>query len=160
MARPHKLAKYSQEEVRQKVVELGGLTPVAEFYGVAVSTVSLKVGNFRWRGVKPGDVIAIREMSKTHIMSDVAEALGYTKGQIEWAARSYSIKFCMSGKPRSNSRLTHEQMRNMDKIVKGYESVYACAKAHNVCSRTIDRHIKRCKEERKREAAHSNNQND
>lgn len=158
MARPHKLAKYSQEEVRQKVIELGGLKPAAEFYGAAASTVGLKVGNFRWRGIKPEDVKTIREMAKTHTMGKVAEILGYTKGQIEGASRSYGINFEMGRKPRGNSRLTYEQMHSMDLIVKNYNSILACAKALNVCSRTIDKHIKLCKEDRKREVAHSNNQ--
>ena len=156
MARPHKLTKYSQEEVRQKVVELGGLKPAAQFYGVATSTVGIKVGNFCRLGVKPNHIKEIKELSTGHTMKSVGEILGYTRGQIYWAAKSHGIEFKMAGKPRSNSRLSQQQMDNMDLIVKNFDSVMDCAKAHNVCSRTIDKHIQLSK--RKREAAHSNNQ--
>ncbi len=155
MARPYKLASYSQEEVRQKVLELGGLKPAAEFYGVAPSTVGIKVGNFCRLGVKPNHIKEIKELAPGHTMKSVGEILGYTRGQIYWAAKSHGIEFKMAGKPRSNSRLSQQQMNNMDLIVRNFDSVLDCAKAHNVCSRTIDKHIRLSKE--KREASHSSN---
>lgn len=152
--RPTALGKYTQEEVRQKVLELGTITKTAEFYGVTDKTVSNKIGNFIYRGVKPEHVKEIRVMANTHTKANVAKLLGYTKRQIEWSARQHGIVFASSGKPKWNSELSYYEMHNMDLIVKQYASVADCAADHGVCVRTIQKHAKRAAENRKREVGH------
>ena len=64
--RPKALGKYTQEEVRQKVLELGAINKAAKFYGVSDRTVSVKIGNFNHRGVKSEHIKEIRAMAKSH----------------------------------------------------------------------------------------------
>lgn len=153
--RPPALGKYTQEDVRQKVLELGTITKAAEFYGVSDRTVSNKIGNFIHRGVKPDHIKEIRAMAKTHTRNEIGRLLGYTFRQIDWAARQHKIKFATSGKPRRNSELTYNEMHNMDLIVKQYVTVSDCAAEHGVCVRTIQKHAKKAAEARKREVGHN-----
>ncbi|AUS02153.1 hypothetical protein NVP2095A_72 [Vibrio phage 2.095.A._10N.286.46.E10] len=146
LGRPFALSAYTQEEVRQKVVELGRLNLAAKFYGVANSTVSLKIGNFHWKGVDPKHIKDIRAMKDTHTKAMIAEILGYTKSQIDHAGRSNGIVFASARKPRMNTELTHYEMNNMDLIVRQYQSEKECAKAHGVEVRTIRRHVLLCKQ--------------
>jgi hypothetical protein len=154
--RPKALGKYTQEEVRQKVLELGAINKAAKFYGVSDRTVSIKIGNFNHRGVKPEHIKEIRAMAKSHTKKNVAQLLGYTWRQIDWAARQNGIKFSNSRKPRWNSELTYYEMHNMDLIVKQYPSIEKCAEEHGVCTRTIDKHIKLSREARNCESHHNN----
>lgn len=155
MARPFKLAKYTQEEVRQKVVEFGGLKGAAEFYGCAENTLSRKIGNFTVRGVKPSDEKEIRELLKIHTKNKVAELMGYSVNQLEWFTKRNKLKCSAKGKPTASSSLTYYEMHNMDKVVKQYDNVSDCAYNLGVCDKTVYRWLKHAKN---RKAAHSNNQ--
>lgn len=156
LGRPPALGKYTRGEVAKKVIELGGYSRAARFYGVTPVTVSNYVGNIHCIGVDPKHIKDIRAMKDTHTKSMIAELLGYTKHQIDHAARLNGIVFAMARKPRINTQLTHYEMNNMDLIVKNYKSIADCAEDHGVSTRTIDRHIRICRQER--EAAHGNNQ--
>lgn len=153
--RPQKLTEYTQEEVQQKILELGTIKATAEFYGVGPATIRRKIGDFHHWGVKPEHIEEIRKMSKTHTMKMVAELLGYHWMQIDWISKKHKIPFGGCRKPRINSKLSHYEMHNMDLIVKQYQSQEDCAFAHDVCVETIRKHIKLSSESRKREACHS-----
>ena len=158
LGRPAALGKYTPEEVAAKSIELGSFTEAAKFYGVTSATVSKHVGSIHCFGVNPKHVKEIRKMASTHTKEAIGELLGYTTRQICDTGRKYGFKFPSARKPRKNSELSYYEMHNMDEIVKQYPSRQACAEAHGVDVRTINKHIKLCKEDRKREAAHSNNQ--
>lgn len=153
--RPEKLKEYTQEEVQQKILELGTIKAAGEFYGVGKSTIRKKIGDFEYRGVKREHIEEIRKMSKTHTMKMVAELLGYNWMQIDWVSKKHKIPFGGCRKPRTNSKLSHYEMHNMDLIVKQYPTQEDCAADHDVCTKTIQKHIKLSSEARKREACHS-----
>lgn len=153
--RPPKLTEYTQEEVQQKIIELGTIKETAEFYGVGSATIRRKIGDFHHWGVKQEHIEEIRSMSKTHTMKMVAELLGYHWMQIDWISKKHKIPFGGCRKPRINSKLSHYEIHNMDLIVKQYQSQEDCAFAHDVCVETIRKHIKLSSKAREREACHS-----
>lgn len=144
MARPKKLGSLTQEEVRAKTKELGSIIKTAEFYGCCDVTVKRKIGNFQYKGIEPEDLKDIKRMAHTHTKKVIAEMLGYTVGQIDCAAKKYGISF-KGRKPRSDSKLTHYEMNNMDLIVKMYPNAQACADDHDVELRSIQDHVYKCR---------------
>ncbi|AUR95840.1 nuclease-associated modular DNA-binding 1 [Vibrio phage 1.213.O._10N.222.54.F10] len=155
MARPRKLAKYSQEEVRQKVLELGTIKEAAKFYGCVDKVVSNKIGNFHHRGVDPKDEAEILSLLKFHNRKTAADLMGYSVHQITWLTKRKGVKCPSIGKPNAVSPLSYYEMNNMDEVVKDYETIGKCAEALGVSDKTIYKHLKAC---RNREAVHSNNQ--
>ena len=81
--RPEKLTEYTQEEVRQKILELGTIKATAEFYGVGSATIRRKIGDFHHWGVKPAHIKEIRAMAHSHTMQKVADLLGYKIHQVK-----------------------------------------------------------------------------
>ncbi|CAL9964265.1 hypothetical protein VPHK24_0097 [Vibrio phage K24] len=160
VGRPHALGKYTPEEVAAKSIELGSFIKAAKHYGVTAATVGKYVGSIHCFGVDPKHVKEIRAMAHTHTKEAIGELLGYTTRQICDTGRKYGFSFPSARKPRKNSELSYYEMHNMDEIVKQYPSAQACAKAHGVDVRTINKHILLCKKDKEREAAHSNNKND
>lgn len=156
MARPYKLASYSQEEVRAKVKELGTIAKAAKFYECAEKTVSNKIGFFVYRSVDPKHHKELKELLKIHTKSRVGELMGYSQSQMEWFTKKHKIKCSSKGKPKIDSNLTHYEMNNMDEVVKDYATILDCADELEVSAKTIHRHLKICRE-RKREAAHGSN---
>ncbi|AGN51432.1 hypothetical protein VPJG_00068 [Vibrio phage jenny 12G5] len=154
MSRPRKLAKCSQEEVRQKVLELGTIKEAAKFYGCVDKVVSNKIGNFYHRGVNPKDETEILSLLRFHNRKTVSELMGYSVHQITWLTKRNGIKCPSIGKPNAVSPLSYYEMNNMDKVVKDYETIGKCAEALGVSDKTIYKHLKACKD---REATHSNN---
>lgn len=155
MARPHKLAAYTQEEVRQKVLELGTIKEAAKFYGCVGKVVSNKIGTFHHRGVDPKDKAEILHLLKFHNKKTVGELMGYSQHQITWMAKREGIKCSSLGKPNAVSPLSYYEMNNMDEVIKDYGTIAKCAEALGVSDKTVYKHLKAC---RNREAAHSNNQ--
>lgn len=155
MGRPQKLRHYTRQEVADKIKELGSIGATAKFYGVHPVTVSNKVGGMFQHGVKPAHIKIIRAMAHSHTMSQVADELGYSTHQIDWACRQRGIKFAKSGKPRWNSKLTYEQMHNMDLIIERFDSTRECAEFYGVSPRTIRKHARLSAESRKCDKAHS-----
>lgn len=158
VGRPPALGKYTPEEVAKKSIELGSFTKAAKFYGVSAATISKHVGSIHCFGVDPKHVKEIRAMAHTHTKEAIGQLLGYTTRQICETGRKYGFPFPSARKPRKSSELTYYEMHNMDEIVNQYPSRQACANAHGVDVRTINKHVKLCLEDKQREAAHSNNQ--
>lgn len=154
MGRPPALKNYTQQEVADKVNELGSINDAAKFYGVHPMTVSNKVGALIHQGVKPSHIKHIKSMAHSHTMRQVADLLGYKEHQIDWACRQYGIKFAKSGKPRWNSKLTYEQMHGMDLIIERFDSVRECAEFYGVSPRTIRKYVKLSAESRKCDSGH------
>ena len=153
MARPFKLTEYSQEDVREKVLELGTIKKAAEFYGCGIKTVSNKIGNLHHRGVDPKDEAEILSLLKFHNRKTVSELMGYSVHQITWLTKRKGVKCPSIGKPNAISPLSYYEMNNMDEVVKDYRTIADCAEALGVSDKTIFKHLKAC---RNREATHSN----
>ena len=147
MARPEKLGSLTQEEVRAKVKELGSIRKASDFYGCSDITVKRKIGDFQYKGITPEDLKDIKKMASTHTKKTIGELLGYTVKQINCAAIKHGISF-KGRKPRSDSKLTHYEMNNMDLIVKQYRTAQDCADDHDVELRTIQDHIYKCRKQR------------
>ena len=147
MARPSKLGDITQEEVRSKTRELGSIRLTAEHYKCSPITIKRKIGDFQYKGITPEHLEDIKKMASTHTKKVIGELLGYTVKQINCAAIKYGISF-RGRKPRSDSKLTHYEMNNMDLIVKQYPNAQACADDHDVELRTIQDHVYKCRKAR------------
>lgn len=154
MGRPPALRHYTQQEVADKVSELGSINEAAKFYGVHTRTVSNKLGTIIHQGVRPEHIKTIRAMAHSHTMKQVADELGYSSHQIDWACRQRGIKFAKTRKPRWNSKLTYEQMNNMDLIIERFDSTMECAEFYGVSPRTIRKHARLSAESRKCDGGH------
>lgn len=154
MGRPPALRQHTQQEVADKVNELGSISDAAKFYGVHTRTVSNKLGTIIHQGVRPEHIKTIRAMAHSHTMRQVADELGYKEHQIDWACRQHGIKFAKSGKPRWNSKLTYEQMHGMDLIIERFDSVRECAEFYGVSPRTIRKYVRLSADSRKCDMGH------
>jgi hypothetical protein len=144
MARPYKLRAITQSEVRAKTKELGSIRLTASYYACSEITVKRKIGDFQYKGITPEHLAEIKKMSKTHTKKAIGDLLGYSVKQIVCAGRKYGIDF--SGrKPRSNSKLTHREINNMDLIIKQYPTMQDCANDHDVSLRCIQEHVYKCR---------------
>lgn len=150
--RPEKLGGLTQEEVRAKTKELGTIRKTAEFYQCSIVTIKRKIGDFQYKGIMPEDIEDIKRMATTHTKKRIGELLGYTYDQIECAGKKHGISFA-GRKPRSDSRLTHYEMNNMDLIVKQYPTAQDCADDHDVCVKNIQDHVYKCRKHRASQAA-------